>query len=567
MAQARTKNGDEDAPDLSHFRRRYPLTVANFGALPDREAWLRRIWETEARWRDALDAGNSREAIVRGAPPARLTPEGEFEIAYAGGAHALLHAAVMAHVHKRRVVVLEARAAGGRTERGWNVSNEELEGLARAGLFSKEEIEGAVVNRYRAGVVKFHDASSRVKAPPLEVRDVLDVAVDADKLLAAAATKLRAVEGCAIIDGARFVRAYVEPHRVSVEIKDARGARRLFAARLFIDAGGADSTVVRQLREGGAPTHVSPTVGSVARGFARSGGAGGVDFGVGEIMVSTEDASAHRQLLWGGFAGDARRDEFTSCLFFYDAADSRADKSLLALFEQYFEKLPAYKRAGAHWRVVRPVFGYGHSSRHRGWKSRGRGATDRVMLASGGAGRANPFALSDPGARLRDLRRSTHLTNLALAADLLDASALSEISESAPHAAHATHLAQFLRPPARATSEPATVNETLNAVMAALHDLDDRVRRELFQDRLSVGALRSLLSRTVRLYPRILQRIAAHLGARGTFLWLAHLTEAAFRERRDANDPTTDFDSRGEEAAREFTRHITLYRKETDADG
>jgi lycopene cyclase CruA len=559
MAHARTKaGGDGDAPDLSHFRRHYPLTVARFGALPDRETWLRRIWEAESRWRGELDA--AREVVVHGAPPARLNVEGEFEIAYAGGAHALLHAATMAHVFKRRVVVFAARDGEGREGRGWNVSGEELAGLARAGLFSQEELEGAVVNRYRTGLVKFHDASSRVKAPPLEVRDVLDVAVDAGKLLACAASKLRASAGCAIIEGVRFVRAHVERHRVSVEVEDARGASRLYAARLFVEAGEADSAVARQLRGGDAPTHVSPTVGSVARGFARTG-AGGVDFRVGEIMVSTEDASAHRQLLWGGFAGDARRDEFTTQLFFYDAADSPADKSLLALFEQYFEKLPAYKRAGAHWRVVRPIFGYGRGSRRRGWKSRAAVAADRVMLASDGAGHASPFALSDPGARLRDLRRSTHLTNLALDADLLDARALSEIGACESRAAHAPYLAEFLRPPTRAKAEPATVNETLNAVMAALHDLDDRVRRELFQDRLSVGALRSLLSRTVRLYPRILQRIAAHLGARGTFLWLAHLSEAALRERRDAHDPaiTGALDSSAAEA--EFVRQIELYRK------
>ncbi|MFL6227950.1 MAG: hypothetical protein ACJ741_04125 [Pyrinomonadaceae bacterium] len=566
MAPPRTKNGAADAPDLSHFRRHYPLTVANFAALPDREAWLRRVWEAEARWHDTLGAGGGREeAVVRGAPPARLTCEGEFEIAYAGGAHALLHAAVMAHAHGRRVVVFDARREGS-DGRIWNVSDEELKGLARAGLFTKEEIEGAVVNRYRAGLVKFHDASSRVKAPPLEVHDVLDVAVDAGKLLAAAAAKLAAREGCAVIVGVRFVRAYVERHRVSVEVEDARGAHRLFAARLLIDAGEADSAVARQLCDGRAPTHVAPTVGSLARGFTREG-AGGVDFGVGEIMVSTEDASAHRQLLWGGFGGDARRDEFTSCLFFYDAADSRADKSLLALFEQYFAKLPSYKRAGAHWRVVRPVFGYGHHSRRRGWKARATNATDRVMLAAGGAGRAHPFALSDPGARLRDLRRSTHLVNLALAADLLDAGALSEISAAQPRASHAPHLAEFLRPPARAAAEPATVNETLNAVMAALHGMDDRVRRELFQDRLSVGALKSLLSRTVRLYPRILQRIAAHLGARGTFLWLAHATEAALKERRAAHDaerPEDEFDAGAAEA--EFARHVALYQKEQRTD-
>src|SRR3712207_7864498 len=32
-------------PDLKHFRDHYPLTVASFGTLADREAWLRRSEE------------------------------------------------------------------------------------------------------------------------------------------------------------------------------------------------------------------------------------------------------------------------------------------------------------------------------------------------------------------------------------------------------------------------------------------------------------------------------------------------------------------------------------------
>ena len=97
------------------------------------------------------------------------------------------------------------------------------------------------------------------------------------------------------------------------------------------------------------------SVGTVARGFARGEGPDTVDFNVGEILVSTEDARDHRQLIWEGFAGARARDEYATRLFFYDAVDSPADKSLLALFERYFEGLPRYKRAGAQWRVGRPV--------------------------------------------------------------------------------------------------------------------------------------------------------------------------------------------------------------------
>ncbi|MDT7541230.1 MAG: lycopene cyclase CruA [Acidobacteriota bacterium] len=563
MTLTRNKQGDgDDAPDLSHFRRRYPLTVASLGALPDREAWLRRVWLAESRWRDALDDKSMRESIVRAAPPARLTFEGQCEIVYAG-ASGLLHAAVMACCHDRRVVVFDERteADGGRI---WNVSAEELEGLARAGLFTKEEIEATIINRFRAGRVKFHDAGSRLKAPPLEVKGVLDAALDADRLLAVAALKIKAREGCVVVEGARVVRVYVERHRVSVEFENARGARALYAARLFVDTRGAASGVAQQLNEGQAFTHVAPTVGTLARGFARGVESDRVDFQIADLMMSTEDSSRHRQLLWGGFGRDARREEFTSQLFFYDAVDSPADKSLLALFEQYFEKLPAYKRAGAHWRVVRPVFGYNASRAMGGWRSRAPRSEDRVLLAHDGSTRANPFAPTGAGAALRDLRKSTHLTELALVADLLDAASLSEIASESPRAAHAAQLAEFLRPTTSEREEPANVNETLNAVMAALHELDERVRRELFQDRLSFGALRSLLSRTVQLYPRILQRVREHLGARGTFLWLAHAAGVALSERRGEHDeerPAGTVDLNAEKAAREFARHVELYRK------
>ena len=100
---------------------------------------------------------------------------------------------------------------------------------------------------------------------------VLDVALDADKLLQLAASKIRSSEtGSALFDGRRLVRIYVEPHRVSVETEDAgTKRRRLFSARLFIDATGAESTVARQLNNHQAITHVCPTVGTVARGFVR----------------------------------------------------------------------------------------------------------------------------------------------------------------------------------------------------------------------------------------------------------------------------------------------------------
>jgi lycopene cyclase CruA len=548
------------APDLSEYRKRYPLTVASFGALPDREVWLDRVWQADQNFREALGRGaQASEAVVRGAPPASLPIEGEFEVIYAGGALGLLHAAVMSWRYKRRVLVLDERAAGG-AARGWNVSGEDLRALEGAGLFTADEIEAAVVNRCRSGFVKFHDAGSRVKTPPLWVSGVLDVAVAPDRLLARARDRMEASGTASVmLGGLRFVRCYVEPARVSVEVEEARtGRRRLFAARLFVDATDADSPVSRQLNGGRGVTHVCPAVGTVARGFARGRGPDQVDFNVGEILVSNEDARDHRQLIWEGFAGSRALDEFSTQLFFYDAVDSPADKSLLALFERYFETLPRYKRAGAQWRVVRPVFGYAPAFNRRGLSDRQRRtAEDRVLLVGEAAAAPSPLTLNNTGAHVRALDCQTHLTELALKADLLDAASLSEISAREPRVAELASFAEFLRPTPK--SPPGAVNETLNAVMAALHQLDERVRRELFQDRMTFSALKRLLGRTAKLYPRIFQRVREHLGARETFWWLASIASAAFRERRKAHAPLPPGADHAEDAAQDFARHVRLY--------
>ena len=561
-ARSKAQNG---APDLSDFRKRYPLTVASFGALADREAWLRRIWELDTRWEQTMErSGEQAETILHGAPPQGLAIEAEYEIIYAGGVLGLLHAAVMSCRYNRRVMVFDAHAVG-RTHRDWNISDDELKEFERAGLFTKEETEAAVANRYRSAFVKFHDAASRVKTPPLWMEGVLDVAIEADKLLQLAASKINQSQtGSALMDGLRFVRCYVQPERVVVEVEEVRTRqRKLFAARLFVDATGTNSPVSRQLNDGRSITHVCPTVGTVARGFVRGSEPDKVDFSVGEILVSNEDARDHRQLIWEGFAGNARRDEYTTYLFFYDAVNSPADKSLLALFERYFEQLPRYKRAGAQWRVLKPVFGYIPSFHQHGRANRKHTAEARVMLVGDSAGLSSPLTFCGFGSHVRNLHRLTHLTHLALEADMLDAAALAEINAYEPRVAQMASFAEFLRPTLK--SEPSAVNETLNAVMAALHSLDERVRRELFQDRMSFSALKNLLGQTARLYPRIFKRVREHLGARGTFWWLTDIATAAFSERRGARAlqpaPETDKD-----AAQEFARHVRLYKNQQGAD-
>jgi lycopene cyclase CruA len=519
---------DACAPDLAYFRRRYPETVASFGALPRREEWLRKIWELEARHRKSWETRGGEaaieEVIVRGTPPAGRVAEAVFDVVYVGGALALLHAAALACSHGRSALVLgsdsSAVAVG-----DWNLSEEELRELERACVLTHEEAEAVVVNRCRGGLVKLHDAASRVKAEPLWVTGALDVVVDGERLLALAADRLRRQRACAVVEGLRFVRAYVEQSRVTIEAEGPGGVRRFFGARLLVDAGGADSPVARQLSGERGGERVCPTVGTVARGFVRGEERGGVDFGAGEILVSTEDARDQRQLFWDGSPRNASRDEYSTRLFFYDAPNSHADKSLLALFERYFESLDSYKRRGAGWRVERPLFGYAALAQASGWRKRRR-TSDECVMHLGGAG---VLASRGTGARLCDLGRVARLTHLALESGAQDADALAQIAGGGPRVAEAVGLTEFMRPAPR--SAPQSVNETLSALVTALAGLDERVRGELLRGRVTLGALRTLLSRTAQIYPRIFARVRERFGARGAFWWLAGIAEAGWSDR------------------------------------
>ncbi|MBA2607152.1 MAG: hypothetical protein M3521_02520 [Acidobacteriota bacterium] len=522
-------NGREQF-NLSEIRLKFPRTVENLAHLPNREAWLGRVWEIEQRWNTFQANPNSVEEVVFfSSKPKDLEVEDEFEIVYAGGTLGLLHAALMAKKHRRKVLVFDAHTVG-KTHRDWNISNEELQEFVRAELFTVEEIETAVVNRYKTGFVKFYDKNSRVKTPPLFIDNVLDVAIEADKLLALAIANLKKTDA-KIISNLRFIRAFSNKDRVLIECEDAKSKkRRLFSSKIFVDATGTNSPISRQLNAGKSITHVCPTVGTVAKGFKRGDDEQEVNFSVGEILVSNEDASDNRQLIWEGFAGNPVKDEYTTYLFFYDSVESKADKSLLGLFENYFEKLPAYKKKNGAWRVVKPVFGYIPSVHHHGWNNVKKIAADRVLLIGDAAGLSSPLTFCGFGSHVRNLRKLTELTERVLQENLFDEKSLSEINTYEPCVAQMSSLAEFMRPMEK--SKPPVVNETMNAVMAALQLLDVSVRRDLFQDKISFASFSRVLKKTAKIHPKVFKLMLEHLGAKGAFWWIANIAEAALHEKR-----------------------------------
>nr|MBA3694133.1 hypothetical protein [Acidobacteriota bacterium] len=95
--------------------------------------------------------------------------------------------------------------------------------------------------------------------------------------------------------------------------------------------------------------------------------------------------------------------------------------------------------------------------------------------------------------------------------------------------AQMSSLAEFMRPTEK--GKPSTVNETMNAVMAALSSLDVTVRREMFQDRISFASFKKVLMKTAKIHPAVFKKMFSQLGTKGTFWWIANIAEAALHER------------------------------------
>jgi hypothetical protein len=90
-------------------------------------------------------------------------------------------------------------------------------------------------------------------------------------------------------------------------------------------------------------------------------------------------------------------------------------------------------------------------------------------------------------------------------------------------------LAEFMRPTENGKSS--AVNETMNAVMSALSQLDANISREMFQDRISFASFKKILAKTARIHPPVFKKMFGHLGAKGAFWWIANIAEAALDEK------------------------------------
>ena len=489
------------------FPIQYPHLAAAFARIPQGDMHLHRLQDLNNSWQTMLLSGASQytEVVVTEERPS-LAAVDTFDIIYAGGGLNLLNAAVMTLRYGLRVLVFD-RFTVGAVHREWNISLQELQELLDVGLLTPAELESVIQRKYSDGLVRFHSAHIQVPAAELHLKDVLNVAIDAEKLTSLCMQKIlqqRPLNGLPniVLHNTTFVHASVQPSRgVTIDVSTNTGEEHRYSARLLIDGMGSTSPIACQLNCGQPFSLVCPTVGTVARGYKQGRAPDAIDPEIGEVLVTTEDARNGHQLIWEAFPG--ADNQVAIYLFYYAEAGQRVD--LLELFNDFFALLPDYKDT-SNVEILKPVYGFIPAGYNitLPWQHKQKVlAYDHVLSLGDAAAFQSPLTFCGFGSYVRNLRRITTLLNIALENSCLSAQDLNSIrtSEAVPAVARAFSKFMIARP---ASLEPAyQVNETLNVFCRVLNDLGPSITSAFFKDRIGWRDYTRIVLKTPGYYPEI----------------------------------------------------------------
>jgi lycopene cyclase CruA len=492
----------------------YPKTAEYFQKMPNGTADLQRVYWWEKRWRESVrDPQQPKQVVFSSSSSNHQSPD--YDLIYIGGALGVIHAAVMAKIGYR--VLLLERLPFGRMNREWNISRDEFQRLIDLGLFTAKEFESLVAREYIDGFSKFFDANNPVKlqSKVLATPTVLNICIDAEKLLRLCGEKLRAAGG-EIWDETEFQRVDVASQSATVTatyLPD--GHQRVANGRLVIDAMGTASPIAWQLNGAGTFNSVCPTVGAaISRGFAPEVW----DAKYGDVLFSHGDISRGRQLIWELFPGDG--DEITVYLFHYHQVNAENPGSLLEMYEDFFTILPEYRRCDMEkmeWR--KPTFGYipGHFTTGR--KSRNI-AFDRVLAIGDAASLQSPLVFTGFGSLVRNMPRLTHLLATALTHDLLTANDLNLVCAYQSNVAVTWMFSKGMMVPTGQHLPPQRVNVMLNNFFGLLANEPSEVADIFIKDRTDWLTFNRLALKAAWQNPVLLLWIWQMAGTKDLLRWL-----------------------------------------------
>ena len=495
------------------YKKSHPLTVEQFESMHQGGYWFQRLLNYEH--------GSQRKTINKTIPPIsfakKQNSKTEFDIIYAGGGLAVIHAAVMSKVYGYKVCVFDQYHVGF-THRDWNISKNEIKRIVDIGLLTDEELQTIIAKFYSlGGFIKFNDSNSSVKTPSLWMRDVLDLAIDANTLLQICRTKLENTENT-IYDNTKFLHITSNIDSVSVAIEN-NGNTIEITGRLFVDSMGAFSPVSKQLNPKRSITHCCPTVGTIASHYKIGDRPDEVNPEVGEILLTLDDADdTGRQLIWEGFPG--KDNSFITYLFFYDEINSQQNKSLLNLYEVFFKQIHNYKKADTNFTVSRPLFGIIPSYLHKSLFQEKNIATNNILCLGDSAGLSSPLTYCGFGSFIRNLDRTTSVLDHCLKTHKTDARSLSNVTAFESNVSIAANFAQFLV--GKPHFPKHTVNETMNIILDILNDLPENIGAELFRDSITWHSYNVLMSTVPKKHPQAYKLLIRHHGIEGLFWWLTN---------------------------------------------
>lgn len=511
----------------------YPLTVKYFQKMPNGEYDLTRVYWWEQRWREGVrnpqqprqvvfshsekwtrgqggqDNTSNSEAVE---PRTPLPPH--YDLIYIGGALGVLHAAAMAKIGYR--VLLVERLPFGQMNREWNISRDELQSLINLGLLSNAEVESIIAREYKDGFNKFFDVNvpKHLKAPILHTPTVLNLSLDSEKLLQLLGQKLRA-SGGEIWDETEFIRADIYDTQIIITVKDlSNKTHKQVSGRLLVDAMGTASPIAWQLNRGHAYDSVCPTVGAVIEsGFEPQVW----DSQYGDVLNSHGDISRGRQLIWELFP--AAKEELTIYLFHYHEVNSTNPGSLLEMYEDFFNILPEYRRCDIDKLVwKKPTFGYIPGYFSVGSRDRTI-AFDRLIAIGDAASLQSPLVFTGFGSLVRNLERLTILLDTALKHDLLRSQDLNRISAFQSNIAVTWMFSKGMMVPTGKFLPPERLNSMLNNFFGLLADEHPKVADNFIKDRFDWLTFNRLALKAAKKNPLLLLWIWELAGTRDLLRW------------------------------------------------
>ncbi len=493
----------------------YPQTVKYFQKMPNGEADLNRVYWWEKRWREGVKNPQQPKQVLFRTDKSNETTSPEYDLIYIGGALGVIHAAVMARLGYK--VLLLERLPFGRMNREWNISRDEFQRLIDLDLFTPAEFEGVMAREYVDGFSKFFDANNpaNCKAKVLSTPTVLNICLDAEALLRVCGDKLRQAGGV-IWDETEFIRADVSERETVITSQHLpTGKPKIACGRLLVDAMGTASPIAWQLNGVHTFDSVCPTVGAViASGFDREVW----DENYGDVLFTHGDISRGRQLIWELFPGAG--DEITVYLFHYHQVNAENPGSLLEMYEDFFTILPEYRRCDMDKLVWRkPTFGYipGHFT--VGSNDRVV-AFDRLISIGDAASLQSPLVFTGFGSLVRNLPRLTNLLDTALKHDLLDADALNRIRAYQSNVAVTWLFSKGMMIPTGMQLPPARINATLNTFFGLLANEPPEVADTFIKDRSDWITFNRLALVAAFQNPALLVWIWQIAGAKDIFRWL-----------------------------------------------